>query len=100
ALARLLAAAPDAKVRDGRLAVALLEDLMKQPHPPELAETMAMAYAETGDFQRAVALQRSAIAGAEQAGRDPHVRQQMTANLVLFQRGEPCRVPWRDGTMP
>lgn len=100
ALVRLLAAAPDARVRDGRLAVAMLQELVKQPRTPELLETMAMAYAETGDYQQAVARQREAITAAEQAGRDLYLRQQMTRNLRLFERGEPCRTPWRDGTMP
>jgi tetratricopeptide (TPR) repeat protein len=100
ALARLLAAAPDPRVRDGARAVALMETVVKQQRTPELDETMAMAYAETGDFQQAVAWQRQAIAAAERIGRDPHVRRQMTENLRLFERREPCRVPWREGTMP
>jgi tetratricopeptide (TPR) repeat protein len=100
ALARLLAAAPDARVRDGGRAIALMQGLVKQQRTPELDETMAMAYAEAGEYQQAVAWQREAIAAAEQAGRELHVRQQMTENLRLFQRGEPCRIPWREGMMP
>jgi tetratricopeptide (TPR) repeat protein len=100
ALARLLAASPDAAVRDGRRALMLMEQPLKQPRTPELDETLAMAYAETGSFQQAAAVQRRAIAGAEQAGRDPHLRRQMAENLRLFERGQPCRVPWREGTMP
>lgn len=100
ALARLLAAAPDPRVRDGRRAVALMQELVKVQRTPELNETMAMAYAETGEYQQAVGWQREAMTAAEQAGRDLHVRQQMTENLRLFERGEPCRTPWREGTMP
>lgn len=100
ALARLLAAAPDARVRDGARAVALTERLVAQQRTPELAETMAMAYAEVGDYKRAVTWQQEAIATAGKTGREPHVRQQMAENLQLFQRGEPCRMPWRPGTMP
>jgi tetratricopeptide (TPR) repeat protein len=100
ALARLLSAAPDANARDGRLAVVMMQTLVKQQRTPELLETMAMAYAEAGDYQQAVARQREAMTAAEQAGRDPHLRQQMAQNLRLFERGEPCRIPWRDGTMP
>jgi hypothetical protein len=100
ALARLLAAAPDARVRDGDRAIALMQGLVKQQRTPELIETMAMAYAEASQYQQAVAWQRQAIAAADQAGREPAVRQQMTENLKLFERGEPCRIPWRDGTMP
>jgi tetratricopeptide (TPR) repeat protein len=100
ALARVLAAAPDARVRDGRRAVALVQALGKVQRTPELSETMAMAYAEVGDYQQAVEWQREAMAAAEQARRDPHLRQQMVENLELFQRGEPSRMPWRPGTMP
>lgn len=100
ALARLLAAAPDARVRDGARAVGLMERLVTRQRTPERNETMAMAYAEAGDYQQAVAWQREAIAAAEQTGRELHVRQQMAENLQLFQRGEPCRIPWRPGTMP
>jgi tetratricopeptide (TPR) repeat protein len=100
ALARLLSAAPDASVRDGRRAVVMMQALTKQQRTPELIETLAMAYAEAGDYQQAVARQREAMTAAEQAGRDLHLRQQMAQNLRLFERGEPCRTPWRDGTMP
>lgn len=100
ALARVLAAAPDPKVRDGRLALSLLQELPKRQSTPELDETMAMAYAETGDYQQAVAWQRVAMTAADRAGRDLHVRQQMAENLGLFERGAPCRIPWREGTMP
>src|SRR5436190_3158918 len=41
ALARLLAAAPDDSVRDGRQAMAIIQSLMKQPHGVDLYETMA-----------------------------------------------------------
>jgi tetratricopeptide (TPR) repeat protein len=99
-LARLLAAAPDARVRDGGRAVQLMKQQVEQQRTPERDETMAMAYAETGNYQQAVAWQRDAIAAAEKAAREPYVRQAMTENLRLFQRGEPCRIPWREGTMP
>ena len=100
ALARILAAAPDARIRDGNRAVALMQPLVKEHATPELAETMAMAYAETGDFRQAVAWEREALAAAEQTARDRYVQQAMTENLRLFERGEAARVPWRDGTMP
>ncbi len=61
---------------------------------------MAMAYAEAGDYPQAVAWQRKAVAAAEAAGRDPHVRELMQQNLILFGSGEPSRIPWRAGAMP
>jgi tetratricopeptide (TPR) repeat protein len=100
ALARVLAAAPDRTVRDGRRAVTLMQDSVKAQTSPEAIEAMAMAFAEVGEYQQAVAWQDKAIAAAERAGRDPHVAKQMTQNLQLFQQRKPCRTPWREGTMP
>jgi tetratricopeptide (TPR) repeat protein len=100
ALARILAAAPDAAVRDGRRAVAIMQAVVQQQAGPEQSEAMAMAYAEAGDYGQAIEWQRKAIGAADAAGRDPHVRDQMQQNLILFERKEPCRIPWRAGTMP
>jgi tetratricopeptide (TPR) repeat protein len=48
ALARLLAAAPDDRVRDGRRALMIVDDLFKTNKTTVLGETMAMALAEVG----------------------------------------------------
>jgi tetratricopeptide (TPR) repeat protein len=94
ALARVLAAAPDDRVRDGRTALALLEPLLKQQKTIGLAETMAMALAEVGQFEAAAEWQREAMAGASQAQRDAVAR--LTENLKLYERHQPCRIPWRE----
>ena len=85
---------------DGRRAVAIMQEVIQRQAGPEQSEAIAMAYAEAGDYPQAVAWQRKAVAAAEEAGRDPHIREQMQQNLILFGRGEPCRIPWRTGTMP
>jgi len=56
-LARLLATAPDADLRDGERAVRLAETVCSNVRPPNARylDTLAAAYAETGDFKRAVA---------------------------------------------
>jgi tetratricopeptide (TPR) repeat protein len=100
ALARVLAAAPDQQVRDGRRAVTLMQELVNRQPSPEAIEAMAMSSAEAGDYRQAVAWQGKAIAAAERTGRDPNVVKQMVENLRLFQQGKPCREPWRAGTMP
>jgi tetratricopeptide (TPR) repeat protein len=100
ALARVLAAAPDDQVRDGRRAVSVMQELVEGQPSPEVIEAMAIAYAEVGEYQQAVAWQRRAIGAAERAGRDSHSVKQMTENLRLFEQGKPCRTPWREGTMP
>jgi tetratricopeptide (TPR) repeat protein len=93
ALARLLAAAPDAQVRDGRLAVDLLQDLAKRSPATDVREAMAMALAEVGQYADAIAWQREAINAAEQAGQSEQGRR-LAENLRLYERHTPCRNPW------
>ena len=95
ALARLLAASPDAGVRNGGRAVALAETLVATVKTTGAAETMAMALAEVGQFAGAMEWQRLAIDVAGDAGRRD-LAQLMSANLALYSRGAPCRRPWRD----
>jgi tetratricopeptide (TPR) repeat protein len=95
ALARILAAAPDAGVRDGRRALALMQPLMSAESGPALHETMAMTHAELGNFADAASSQERAIAAARQAGQG-EAASRMQDNLTLYRRGEPCRTPWRD----
>ena len=95
ALARLLAAAPDAGVRNGARALALAERLAEEHRTVAVAETMAMALAELGRFAEAIEWQRLAMGVAADAALTAVVRG-MAANLALYQRNEPCRTPWRD----
>jgi tetratricopeptide (TPR) repeat protein len=100
ALARLLAAAPDVRIRDGRRALMIVQELLKKQKSLELGETLAMALAELGQYEQAAAVQRDVMAAAEQAGVSDVVRSIMVENLRLYERREPCRTPWRDGEMP
>ena len=93
ALARLLSAAPDAGVRDGERAQAIVEDLLKGGRTLDLGETLAMALAERGRFGDAIEVQRGVLKAAQSAGYAPMARN-MEANLRRYERGEPCRVPW------
>jgi tetratricopeptide (TPR) repeat protein len=95
ALARLLAAAPDDSVRDGRQALAILQQVMAIDKSTLVGETLAMAYAETGDFAQAAAVQREVRTAASNAALAADVRR-MSANLALYERGRPCRTPWPD----
>jgi tetratricopeptide (TPR) repeat protein len=95
ALARLLAAAPDDRVRDGHRALTLLQELLKKQTSLGLTETMAMALAEVGRYDDAASWQRQAIAASRQAGREDLARR-LTENLTLYERRQPCRTPWRD----
>ena len=95
ALARLLAAAPDPDVRDGPRALELAQTVAREHRTAGVAETLAMAFAELGRFEEAVEWQRFAMTiAADSARRD--VSRAMSVNLARYQRGEPCRTPWRD----
>ena len=99
ALARLLAAAPDARARDGQRALTLVQELLAQERSFDLGEAMAMALAEVGRYAEAASWQREVMSMAGQAGRTD-LAQLMAGNLRLYERGEPSRTPWRDDEMP
>lgn len=96
ALARLLAAAPDDRVRDGAGALELMRALVVSEPTSAVAETMAMTLAELGLFAEAVEWQRAAMAIAARAARSD-VARRMAVNLRSYLRRQPCRTPWRDG---
>jgi tetratricopeptide (TPR) repeat protein len=95
ALARLLASAPDDRVRDGQRALAIMKDLLKSQNTLGTAETMAMVFAELGEWMQAVDWQRQTIDAARQA-KQPALVARLTANLRLYEQRKPCRVPWAD----
>ena len=95
ALARVLAAAPDDRVRDGERALAIMQALTRDQQTVSTSETMAMALAELGRFDEAVRWQRTAIGMASQSGRTD-VAGRLAANLRLYETRRPCRVPWAD----
>ena len=99
ALARLLAAAPDDRVRDGERALAVMLALPEDQRRVDLGETMAMTFAELGQYEEAVAWQRGAIVAARQAGRED-LAQRMAESLRLYEARQPCRTPWRDEDLP
>jgi tetratricopeptide (TPR) repeat protein len=97
ALGRILAAAPEASVRDGQRALSALQAL-----PPTVQQTLefglvsAMALAETGHFAEAASVQQQVI-GNLPASLDPRLRQQLNEALRAYQRGQPWRHAWFDG---
>ena len=99
ALARLLAAAPDDRVRDGRQALAVMQALSEEQQGVDLGETMAMVLAEVGRYEEAAAWQRGAMAAARQEGHTD-LAQRMAENLRLYEAGRPSRTPWRDEDLP
>ncbi len=95
ALARILAAAPDDSVRDGRRALEIMEQMPEEQQRVDLGETLAMAFAENGRYRDAADLQREAIAAAP-----PELAERMAGNLALYEAGQPSRTPWREGELP
>ena len=99
-LARLLAASPDDRVRDGDRAMALVGELIaKEQRTLELGETMAMALAAATRYEEAARVQRDLMRGVEKAGLR-EVAPRLAANLALYERGQPCRTPWPAGAIP
>ena len=95
ALARLLAAGPDDRVRDGTRALRLADDLVKRDQSTDAGETLAMALAETGRFDEAAAVQRDLIAALQRGGQRAHAAQ-LRDNLRLYEAHTPSRTPWRN----
>lgn len=87
-LAWFLATCPDDDVRDGRRAIALLEPAMDQS--AQMLDTLAAAYAETGDFDHAGELQHQAILSLD-SEEDPRLGA-FVQRLLMYRRG----LPWRD----
>ena len=102
ALARLLAAAPDDRVRDPQRALALAEELLDQPQQSAedslaVGETYAMALAAVGQYAAAAAVQRDVRA---QAGGLDDIARRLDQNLRLYERGEPSGTPWTPDEIP
>jgi tetratricopeptide (TPR) repeat protein len=93
ALARVLAAAPDDSVRNGREALRIAQQLLQTQRSPALLETTAMAQAELGRYDEASATERQAMTLARTSGQ-PALADRMRENLARYQQRQPCRVPW------
>ena len=98
-LARLLATAPEARVRDGRRAKMLVDGLVQQGRTLDLGETMAMTLAELGEFARAAAVQRDLLTAAQRAGL-PAVVSRIAGNLARYEARTACRTPWTEQEWP
>lgn len=96
ALARILAGAPDDRVRDGQRALQLL-----QATPADTQRTfdwgvaMAMALAETGRFDDAVRMQKQVVEFVAGGG-DPRLHARTLDRLRIYEQHRPSREPWSD----
>jgi hypothetical protein len=92
-LATLLAASPEQGIRDGARALDLAKALYEREPTPGHTELLAMAYAETGDYERAVTIQQQAVATALAFHR-LDLLPRLSEHLTLFQERQPSRTPW------
>ncbi|MFV1959274.1 MAG: tetratricopeptide repeat protein, partial [Planctomycetota bacterium] len=86
-----LATHPDARVRDGKRAVALAEQAVEGTHRnrPEPLDALAAAYAEVGHFDDALRTVQEALT---MAGRvSPKLAGDLRARATLYQRRKPYR---------
>jgi tetratricopeptide (TPR) repeat protein len=90
-LARLLSTAREAEVRDGHRALAIVRRLQSTQSGPDLAETLAMAHAEVGEFAEAITLQKALIEQVRAAGQTGHLPR-LEENLRRYERREPVRM--------
>lgn len=97
ALARLLAACPDPSVRDGQRSIRILQQVLKESKSAEFehVETLAMVYAELGQFSRAIQIQKMMITEVTRGNR-LELAEFLRENLSHYERQEACRTPWRD----
>jgi Tfp pilus assembly protein PilF len=93
ALARLLATATDASLRDGARALELARNVFAATRSPEVGQTYAMALAETGRFSEAAKLQQETLIAYERS-KLPVFRPALERNLERYKRNEPAREGW------
>lgn len=97
-LARLLATATEPEVRDGERAVTMARELLRSNPGPDVAETLAMALAEIGEFEQAVQLQEQVLQRSRQRGEPPSALAPRERRLESYRAGRAVRDPWRSGS--
>jgi hypothetical protein len=91
-LARILAASPDAAVRDGARALALARRI--EPRSAlVVVETLAMVAAEVGRFDEAIRWQGAALAAVRSQGLSA-MQPRVAGRLGRYERKQPNREVW------
>jgi tetratricopeptide (TPR) repeat protein len=90
ALARHLATNPQAGLRDGEKALALVTSIFEGQPSPGAAETLAMALAEVGRFGEAETIQQRLVSETEARG-DPELLRRLSQNLESYRARRPAR---------
>jgi tetratricopeptide (TPR) repeat protein len=94
ALGRLLAACPDAEVRDGERAHQLAQQVYNVQPIPRHAQLMAQSLAELDRCDEAAKWQQKVVEAAIEDGATEVVAA-LQADLDLYNGGSPCRLPIR-----
>ena len=91
-MAWMLATHPDGSLRDGKEAVRLAESLCERTEyrRPEFLDTLAVAYAEVGEFDKAIETAQQAISRWTKAGKANDARA-IQQRLELFNAHRPYR---------
>ena len=89
ATAWILATHPDAAIRDGPTAIEHAERAAQLTENPMTLDTLAAAYAEAGDFDRAAATARRAMDLA--AASSAFMVEQIRRRIELYERAKPYR---------
>ena len=90
-LAWLWATHPDEPFRRGAQAVELAQqNLERLPERPDFLDTLAAAYAETGDFSQAIEFAESALERAKALGQEENAAQ-IQQRLELYRQSQPYR---------
>jgi len=92
-LARVLATAPAAPVRNGARALELAKSLFESTKNPEFGQTYAMALAETGNFDQAIVLQRETIIVFDRM-HVTHKKPFLERNLARYVQRKASREGW------
>lgn len=85
----ILATSRHDPIRNGVLALHLAQRAVAQDETPGALDTLAAAYAENGDFARAIAAQTSAIAAL--SPETESLRGELMDRLARYEAGEPWR---------
>ena len=90
----ILSTAADAKLRNGQEALRLLKTLkpLKNKTDVDLLDRYAAAFAETGDFAKAVDHEQRAIADAKLQKAPKNVLEEYAGRLKLYEKQQPCRI--------
>lgn len=85
----MLATAPEARLRNGTLALEHAQRAVARVESPAYLDTLAAAYAELGRFADAVSTQEKALALADAS--DTALVEELQAHLDAYRSGEPWR---------